>query len=216
VSSFCISGVPISHKQPIPGPPYQVLQIAIVQSVRPSVIPSQQLLPPLHPAFFSTSTTQLDAGNYITTNHIMRIPEVVKQVLKTVSGPKPKPEARIDVNDPESGCEELPGTSVRQLQGPEPGKLGIIFYYISLALCMVGVCILLRCGFIEESERISLLVFGLLLLVAGLLSLSIANYIYNREQRMLVTYLQDKVDMMKIQFHNNRVPTLSERESLHS
>jgi len=160
-------------------------------------------------------TTQLDSGNYITTNHIMRIPEVVKQVLKTVLGPKPKPEARISVNDPESGC-EVPGTSVRQAQGPEPGKLGIIFYYISLTLCMVGVCILLRCGFIEESERIPLLVFGLLLVVAGLLSLSIANYIYNREQRMLVTYLQDKVDIMKKQFHNNRVPTLSEKESLHT
>ena len=92
-------------------------------------------------------TTQLDSGNYITINHIMRIPEVVKQVLKTVSGPKPKPEARISVNDPESGCEV-------QAQGPEPGKLGIIFYYISLTLCMVGVCILLRCGFIEVMKHL--------------------------------------------------------------
>ena len=50
-----------------------------------------------------------------------------------------------------------------------------------------------------------MLLLGLLLVVSGLLSLCIANYIYNREQRLLVGYLQGRVDIMKKEFDGNRL-----------
>ena len=88
--------------------------------------------------------TQLAGRNNITSPSIMRVPEVVKQVLKRISGSELNHEVPVTLVDAEDGCdvsEAAPGPKY----GPKPGKLGIIFYYLSLVLCMIGVLTILRC-----------------------------------------------------------------------
>ena len=78
----------------------------------------------------------------------MRVPEGVKQVLKRFSESSSKHEVPVTVPDPEDGYDVL-NTSAARDNGPKPGKLGIIFYYISLILCMIGILTLLKCSYIQ-------------------------------------------------------------------
>jgi len=125
----------------------------------------------------------------------MRIPEVFKQQLKEWSelgqsapAPDPAPEEESDIHSTPAGA--WPS------RGPKPGKLGIVFSYVSLVLCIIGIITMFKCTYIEEAERPVMVVVGLCLVMAGLVSLSLANWVYNREQRRLVEYLQHRVDLM--------------------
>ena len=86
--------------------------------------------------------------NHTTNPVIMRVPEAVKQVLKKFSESTSKHEVPVTVPDPEDGYNIL-NTSMTSDNGPKPGKMGIIFYYISLTLCMVGILTLLKCSYIQ-------------------------------------------------------------------
>ena len=84
--------------------------------------------------------------NHITNPVIMRVPEAVKQVLKKFSESTSKHEVPVTVPEPKNGYDVLNTSSDN---GPKPGKLAIIFYYISFILCMVGILTLLKCSYIQ-------------------------------------------------------------------
>merc|ERR1712189_168992 len=78
-------------------------------------------------------------------------------------------------------------------EGPQPGKLGVIFYYLSALLCIIGVLTMAKCVVVQGSTRTEVLVLGLSLVSSGLFCLVIANHIYNKEHRAVVEYLTGKV-----------------------
>merc|ERR1712098_647873 len=131
----------------------------------------------------------------------MRIPESWKVTLKSFSSysytrhPTPPPSPPITVHNTPAG--QYPQ------EGPQPGKLGVIFYYFSVALCIMGVLTMARCTVIQESARPDVLLLGLALIAGGLLSLNIANYIYNKEHKAVVDYLKLKVGEYRQEHRRN-------------
>merc|ERR1711923_376035 len=123
---------------------------------------------------------------------IMRIPETWKGALKSLTSysytkqPSPAPTTPTTVHNTPPG--QYPQ------EGPQPGKLGVIFYYASVTLCIMGVLSMARCTVIQESARPDVLILGLALIAGGLLCLNIANYIYNKEHKAVVDYLKLKVE----------------------
>eukprot|EP00092_Neocalanus_flemingeri_P059884 GFUD01071726.1.p2 GENE.GFUD01071726.1~~GFUD01071726.1.p2 ORF type:complete len:150 (+),score=37.87 GFUD01071726.1:2-451(+) len=137
----------------------------------------------------------------------MRIPETWKRTFKSLSS-----YSYTRQSDPES--EEVPpantgdglhSTPAGQYprEGPQPGKLGLIFYYFCVCLCIIGILTMAKCTYIEESSRPDVLLLGLSLVAAGLFCLNIANYIYNQEHRALVGYLKGKVEEYRQEHRRN-------------
>jgi len=144
--------------------------------------------------------------------HTMRLPENLKEILKSLNKAKEAGEEEVknlveeeekrevvQLNDEEEEEEEdlhsLPA-GVWPKQGPRPGVIGTLLYYISLALTFIGLLVLLRCAYIQDSLRPPVLLVGLSLIIAGLLFLNISTFFYNREQQNLVEYLQGKISEM--------------------
>lgn len=113
----------------------------------------------------------------------MRLPENLKEILRSLNKAK------------EEDLHSLPA-GVWPKQGPRPGVIGTLLYYISLALTFIGLLTLLKCAYIQESARPPVLLLGFSLTIAGLLCLNISNFFYNREQQNLVEYLQGKISEM--------------------
>merc|ERR1712013_113875 len=140
--------------------------------------------------------------------HTMRLPENLKEILnkakeageeevKNLVEEEEKREV-VQLNDEEEEEEDLHSlpAGVWPKQGPRPGVIGTLLYYISLALTFIGLLVLLRCAYIQDSLRPPVLLVGLSLTIAGLLFLNISNFFYNREQQNLVEYLQGKISEM--------------------
>jgi len=81
----------------------------------------------------------------------MRIPETWKGALKSLTTsysytkqPSPPPTTPTTVHNTPAG--QYPQ------EGPQPGKLGVIFYYASVTLCIMGVLSMARCTVIPVSN----------------------------------------------------------------
>jgi len=134
----------------------------------------------------------------------MKLPETWKQAIKEF---KTTYKAGYILQQEE---ETVPGSSVHSTpaglypkEGPQPGKLGIVFYLTSVCLCIFGTLSLARCSYAPDDDRFEILIFGLILILAGLVFLHIANYIYNKEHQALITYLQAKVEEFRTQHERN-------------
>lgn len=147
----------------------------------------------------------------------MRLPENLKEILRrmtpdSVTAPGEEedrglvtselPRPREEGEEEEEEIHSLPA-GVWPKQGPRPGMLGTVLYYISLALSVIGILTMLRCTYIQESARPQVLLVGFCLIISGLLCLNLANFFYNREQRTLVEYLQGKISEMMLE-HRTR------------
>jgi len=149
----------------------------------------------------------------------MRLPENLKEILRKITKTKeadgqeearnlvddslPRRRDPDDEDDDEEEIHSLPAGAWPK-QGPRPGWLGTLLYYCSLTLTLLGILTLLKSAYIKDSFRPPVLLLGCSLLVSGLLSLNVANWLYNREQKHLVEYLQSKISEMMLE-HKTRM-----------
>eukprot|EP00088_Acartia_fossae_P048679 TRINITY_DN5313_c0_g1_i2.p1 TRINITY_DN5313_c0_g1~~TRINITY_DN5313_c0_g1_i2.p1 ORF type:complete len:139 (-),score=34.65 TRINITY_DN5313_c0_g1_i2:638-1054(-) len=121
----------------------------------------------------------------------MRVPESVKILLKraTCSSTNNNKETVVTTKDDVHYVPpgQWPAT------GPKPSKIGVLFYYLSIAFCVVGILMMAKCSYAPHKDRPSILALGSILVVIGFFFLGVSNFIYNREQRKLVEYLQGKI-----------------------
>jgi len=123
----------------------------------------------------------------------MKVPENLKAILKSVTG-NGKDQKPIIKQEP--GSDDVHYTPPGQwpTTGPKPSKLGVLFYYISLMFCIIGILSMAKCQYARHEDRPEILMVGSILVLVGFLFLSISNFIYNREQRRLVNYLKGKIE----------------------
>jgi len=79
-------------------------------------------------------------------------------------------------------------------KGPKPGKMGVIFYYLSILLSILGIIMLCRYPLLHDQGRLQVVALGFSLIFFGLFSLVITNIIVNKENRAFVKYLDLKVE----------------------
>merc|ERR1712183_160023 len=149
-------------------------------------------------------------GSSVTTDLVvtMRIPETWKRTFKALSSytyTRQENTADSETASPPPAGDQVHSTPPGEFPstGPKPGKLGHIFYYLSACLCIIGVLTMAKCTVIEESGRPDVLLLGLTLVAGGLLSLNIANYIYNKEHQALVNYLMGQVEKYRREHPRN-------------
>merc|ERR1712215_559162 len=171
-----------------------------------------------------TRITQLTSLSQLQKRHLttitMRIPETWKRTIKSFSSYTytKHNEASSVTAPPPNTSSSVHSTPAGQYpsEGPQPGKLGVIFYYLSVCLCIIGVLTMAKCTYIQESSRPEVLILGLSLVAAGLLCLNIANWIYNREHQAVVNYLKGQVEKYRQQHNRNiqGIPPESDEETV--
>jgi len=82
-------------------------------------------------------------------------------------------------------------------EGPQPSKWPVLFYYLSVVLCITGVISLGKCVWIQHEAREQLLVLGFSFVFVGFFFLHIANWLYNREFNALIGYLRGQVEELR-------------------
>ena len=92
----------------------------------------------------------------------MRIPETWKRTFKSLSSytytrqsVTADPETvDVEVVQPTNTGDDVHSTPAGQYprEGPQPGKLGVIFYYFSVCLCIIGVLTMAKCTYIAVSS----------------------------------------------------------------
>jgi len=125
----------------------------------------------------------------------MRIAETVKLILKK------KNELLSSNNNTEAESVVTTKDDVHYVppgawptRGPKPSKIGVLFYYLSLAFCVIGILFMGKAPYALHDDRMKIVMVGSVMIAIGFFFLAISNYIYNREQRRLVEYLQGKVE----------------------
>merc|ERR1711879_611216 len=79
--------------------------------------------------------------------------------------------------------------------GPQPSKLGVLFYILSILFSVIGIISLTKFPLVTEGpEREQILILSFSLVAAGMFFLMITNYIVNKENRAFVVYLNLKVE----------------------
>merc|ERR1712110_335464 len=129
----------------------------------------------------------------------MIISETWKNLLRRVTSCK---RVEKDMRPAASGIHSTPAGRYPE-GGPKPSKLGVLFYVISILFSLIGVITLTRYPFVSQADRLNLLIVGLPILGAGMLSLVVTNYIVNREQQAFVAYLNLKVEQYIAQHKRN-------------
>merc|ERR1712131_343583 len=79
-------------------------------------------------------------------------------------------------------------------EGPKPGKMGVIFYYLSIVLSILGIIMLCRYPLLHDHDRLKVVALGFSLIFFGLFCPVITNIIVNKENRAFVKYLDLKVE----------------------
>merc|ERR1711962_1909970 len=107
--------------------------------------------------------------------NIMRLPENLKEILRGLSKEKDgiggeeevrnlvEEETRRIPDEEEEDEEEIHSlpAGVWPKQGPRPGKLGTVLYYISLALSVLGIITMIKCTYVkQDSSRPSVLLLS--------------------------------------------------------
>ena len=77
----------------------------------------------------------------------IKVPEKVKQLIKKFT----KPDKKLSSETEEVNEVEVESGHQAVETGPKPGTLGILLYYLSLSLCMVGVLLILRTSYVKVS-----------------------------------------------------------------
>merc|ERR1712198_821602 len=72
------------------------------------------------------------------------------------------------------------------------GNLGVIFYYLSIVLSILGIIMLCRYPLLHDHDRLKVVALGFSLIFFGLFCLVITNIIVNKENRAFVKYLDLK------------------------
>jgi len=121
----------------------------------------------------------------------MRVPESVKNLLKKAAFSSSENEKKQIVTTKDDVHYVPPGQW--PATGPKPSKLGVLFYYLSVAFCIIGIVFMAKCSYAPHADRPNILALGGMMVVVGFFFLGISNFIYNREQRRLVEYLQGKI-----------------------
>jgi len=121
----------------------------------------------------------------------MRVPESVKIFLKKAAFTSTENEKEKIVTTKDD-VHYVPAGQWPSV-GPKPSKLGVLFYYLSVCFCIIGIVFMAKCTYAPHADRPHILALGGTLVVVGFFFLGISNFIYNREQRRLVEYLQGKI-----------------------
>merc|ERR1711953_460665 len=88
--------------------------------------------------------------------------------------------------------------------GPQPSKLGVLFYIMSILFSAIGIISLTNYPFVTEGpDREQILILSFSLVGAGMFFLMITNYIVNKENRSFVMYLNLKVEQYMAQHKRN-------------
>jgi len=126
--------------------------------------------------------------------------EHIKRIIKPLY-------LRVDVNNlpPPATSPGLHSTPPGQYpeKGPKPSKLGVCFYYLSIVFCVIGIIMLCRYPMLHDEDKIQVTAVGFGLILAGMFSLVITNFIVNRENRAFVEYLDLKVEQYMAQHKKN-------------
>jgi len=87
-------------------------------------------------------------------------------------------------------------------EGPKPSKCAVLFYYMSIALTIIGTIIVIRSAFfIQEDEKPVALGIGLCLATGGIALIAITNVINKIEHDRILRYLEMKVE--ELRYHEN-------------
>merc|ERR1711972_986350 len=84
----------------------------------------------------------------------MRIPETWKKKIKSFSSYRyTKHEEGKPASTATTSKSSVHSTPAGQYpsEGPQPGKLGVIFYYLSALLCIIGVLTMAKCVVVQVS-----------------------------------------------------------------
>jgi len=80
--------------------------------------------------------------------------------------------------------------------GPQPSKLAVVLFYISVAATILGSIISIRTLFYKDPDFHQPLGIGCGLIGIGIILIAITNCIHNREQRNIMNYLNGKIEEM--------------------
>ncbi len=119
--------------------------------------------------------------------------------------------------------------------GPQPSKFAVLLFYISIIATTIGALISIRTAFYVKvslfkhdqkhthkpliktlqhgGDQIQLFFTGCGLVGTGLMMLTIANFIYNRERRNILAYLDAKIE--ELQMDENSRAKRNLRHSAH-
>jgi len=87
-------------------------------------------------------------------------------------------------------------------EGPKPSKFAILCYYVSVALTVIGMIMVIRAAmFLEEDEKAVALGVGLCLATGGIALIAITNVITRLEHEKIMNYLDMKVE--ELRYHEN-------------
>jgi len=87
-------------------------------------------------------------------------------------------------------------------EGPKPSKCAVLFFYMSIALTIIGTIIVIRSAFfIQEDEKPVALGIGLCLATGGIALIAITNVINKIEHDRILRYLEMKVE--ELRYHEN-------------
>merc|ERR1712098_348583 len=131
----------------------------------------------------------------------MKVPESWKRSLFVLSSyrySQQNPEEQTQVDGPSSGStvhSTPPGQYPRD--GPQPSKLPVLFYYLSVVLCLISILSMVNIMNVDQEGKVEVLVLGFSLLVSGLLCLHLANWLYNREHWAIINYLEKQVEELR-------------------
>ncbi|XP_023327846.1 uncharacterized protein LOC111700980 [Eurytemora carolleeae] len=132
----------------------------------------------------------------------MRFPESLKNILKTVTVQREDKHSPIIRNDDPDVHYTPPGQY--PASGPKPSKVGVLFYYMSLCLCIVGLLFLTKTTYVYDEDKPDILMMSSILIAVGFFFLGISNTIENRERRKLISYLEGKIEELMSQNRNPR------------
>jgi len=100
-------------------------------------------------------------------------------------------------------------------EGPKPSKCAVLFYYMSIALTIIGTIIVIRSAFfIQEDEKPVALGIGLCLATGGIALIAITNVINKIEHDRIVRYLEMKVEELRYHENFGKMPNHTEASYL--
>merc|ERR1712062_138095 len=139
-----------------------------------------------------------------------RLTDSFDQVGRLGWKPQPNPEelsrfetfnATIDESKEEEHVSEVPvhetPVGAWPKDGPQPSKIPVVLFYLSVVFTMIGSIICIRLLFLvkdTKSELFNVLMIGCGMISVGIYLIVITNSIMNREKNRILKYLEGKVE----------------------
>jgi hypothetical protein len=134
----------------------------------------------------------------------MRLPENLKNILKSVTHRESREQSHAPIIKNNTSDVHYTPPGQYPSSGPKPGRLGVVFHYMSLCLCIVGVLFMSKTAYVGDKDKPEILMMSSILIVIGFIFLGISNFIENRERGRLVAYLEGKIEELMSENKNPR------------